>query len=320
MRDTIASDALELEALREGLTRPLREISAKYFYDDRGSALFEQITELDEYYPTRTEIAILERVAGEVMQDARAAQLVELGSGAGRKIRLLLDGWTPESHSERVCTMLDVNESFLSRSIAALAESYPALRFRGVLGDFTRDLDELPWHPSPRLTVFFAGTIGNLDPASRHAFFATLARSMTDRDSLLLGVDLVKDVARLERAYNDGAGVTAAFNKNALRVLNARYGADFDVESFDHRAFFDGDQRWIEMRLRARRPMRVRVAAIDLTLELAEGEEIRTEISCKFTRESLSRDLALAGLEWRRWHTDERGDFALAHIFKRPSP
>jgi L-histidine N-alpha-methyltransferase len=317
MRDTIASDAHELEALREGLTRPLREISAKHFYDDRGSALFEQITELDEYYPTRTEIAILERVAQEVMDDARAAQITELGSGAGRKIRLLLDGWRPVS--EGVCTMLDVNERFLSRSIEALGESYPALRFRGVLGDFTRDLDKLPWHPSPRLTVFFAGTIGNLDPAERRAFFATLAQSMSARDSLLLGVDLVKDVERLERAYNDRAGVTAAFNKNALSVLNARYGADFDLEAFDHRAFFDRDQRWIEMRLRARRPMRVRVAAIDLAFELAEGEEIRTEISCKFTRESLSRDLALSGLEWRRWHTDERGDFALAHIFKRPA-
>lgn len=317
MRDPIASDAHELESLREGLTRPLREISAKYFYDDRGSALFERITELDEYYPTRTEVSILERVAPFVMRASDAAQIIELGSGAGRKIRLLLDAWRPVDGG--VCTMLDVNESFLQRSIDVLSASYPALRFRGVLGDFTRDLDKLPWTPSPRLTVFFAGTIGNLYPHERAEFFATLARSMSERDSLLLGVDLVKDIARVELAYNDRQGVTAEFNRNALRVINERYGANFAPEAFEHRAFFDRDERWIEMRLRATRAMTVSVPAVHLTIELREGEEIRTEISCKFTDESLRADLARAGLIAREVHTDPARDFALAHIFKSRS-
>jgi L-histidine N-alpha-methyltransferase len=307
----------ELDALRDGLSRPLREIAAKYFYDDRGSALFERITELREYYPTRTEISILERDAREIMADARAGHVVELGSGAGRKIRLLLDRWEGRDEGGR-CTMLDVNQSFLDQSIEALARAYPRCAFDGVVGDFTTDLDRIAPSAAPRLTVFFAGTIGNLYPHERLDFFRSIAASMRPEDSLLVGVDLVKDTARLESAYNDSEGVTAEFNLNALRVLNARFDADFDESAFEHRAFFDRAKSWIEMRLRATRATRAFVRATGQRVELSAGEEIRTEISCKFTADSLRHDLAVAGLSLRAWRTDPRHDFALAHVWSAP--
>lgn len=307
----------ELDALREGLSRPLREIAARYFYDDHGSALFEQITQLEEYYPTRTEIAILREHARAMIASAPYRHVFELGSGAGTKIRTLLDAW-PAGEGGRVCTMLDVNERFMQESIRALSSAYPSIAFHGVLGDFNEPIELASLAPTPRLTVFFAGTIGNLFPDERARFFARQRSQMGPRDALLLGVDLVKDRARLEAAYNDRAGVTAAFNRNALAVLNARFGGDFDPARFEHVAFFDAERSWIEMRLRAKAPMSVRIAGLDMQLALREGEEIRTEISCKFTKSMLDATLAEAGLERRAWFTDAREDFALALIGAAP--
>jgi L-histidine N-alpha-methyltransferase len=308
----------ERARLRAMLTRALPEIPPVYFYDDHGSELFEQITTLPVYYQTRTEIGILERHAGDILAATRPRHLVELGSGAGRKIGLLLDAWRAQGTAGRTCAMLDVNALFLARSLDALRVDHDDVDFRGIVGDFTTDLDRLG-PGGERLTVFFAGTIGNLYPDERRAFFRDLARGMEASDALLLGVDLVKDSARLEAAYDDPEGVTAAFNRNALRTLNTRFGADFDAEAFAHRAFFDPAQAWIEMRLRATRAMEVTIPGLELTLPLAAGAEIRTEVSCKFTRASLAAAAAEAGLGVTEWFTDPEDLFALA-ILRRSAP
>lgn len=296
----------ERRHLAESLSRPLPEIPPRYFYDDLGSALFEQITAVPEYYQTRTELAILEANAGEILALSTPEHLVELGSGAGRKIRLLL-----ERLQGGTCTMLDVNRTFLDDSIQTLSRDFPQISFRGVVGDLNRDLGRLG-PGGRRLTLFFAGTIGNLNADERHHLLVSLAETMAPSDALLVGVDLVKDRARLEAAYNDAEGVTAAFNLNALNVLNRAFDADFQVGQFEHVAFYDPARAWIEMRVRARRAQRVRVGALGLTLDLPAGGEIRTEISCKFTKASLTRAAAAAGLGLRRWFTDPDGLFALA--------
>jgi L-histidine N-alpha-methyltransferase len=311
----------ECAHLRACLRRPLPEIPPRYFYDDRGSELFEAITGLPVYYQTRTEMAILERHAAEILALVRPRHLVELGSGAGRKIRLLLDTWgarQPRAGApahDRLCTMLDINAAFLQQSVQRLRADYPGCQFRGVVGDFTADLHRLELGAGQgghRLIVFFAGTIGNLYPAERAAFLRALAGMMAPGDGLLIGVDLVKDRAELEAAYNDPEGITAAFNRNMLAVVNRRFDADFVPEAFAHRAFYDGDAAWIEMRLAALRPMAVRLGALDLTLSLDAGAEIRTEVSCKFTAASLRAAAAEAGLGLARWFTDPAQRFALA--------
>lgn len=310
--------AEERASLRESLTRPLPEVAPRYFYDDVGSALFERITGLQVYYQTRTEIAILERFAPAILAASSPAQIAELGSGAGRKIRLLLDAWLARAGEGGTCTMLDINELFLRQSMERLRGDYPALRFRGVVGDFVRDLDRLG-PAGRRLIVFFAGTLGNLYPNERHEFLCQLAGGMDRTDTFLVGVDLVKDRARLEVAYNDPEGVTAAFNRNMLAVLNRRFGADFAPANFAHRAFYDEANAWIEMRLRAMRRARVHIRALELHLDLAEGTEIRTEISCKFTQDSLAASTAAAGLVLAGWYTDPEALFALALLRRAPS-
>lgn len=319
---TVETEALppspaERARLRAMLTRPLPEIPPVYFYDDRGSELFERITELDVYYQTRTEIGILERSAGEIIDAVRPRRMVELGSGAGRKIGLLLDAWQARGGGES-CTLLDVNQSFLDASLASLRAAYPAFSFRGLLGDFTTDLPALG-PGGGRLTLFFAGTVGNLYPDERRAFFAEIARTMAPSDALLLGADLVKDHAVLTAAYDDPEGVTAAFNRNALSVLNRRFGADFDPAAFAHVALYDAENAWIEMRLRAARAVEVHLAALDLRLSLPAGAEIRTEVSCKFTRASLSAAAREAGLAVSAWYTDPEARFALA-LIRRGAP
>jgi L-histidine N-alpha-methyltransferase len=300
--------------LRATLTRALPEIPPIYFYDDRGSELFEEITGLSVYYQARTEIGILERHAAEIVAAAHPRHLVELGSGAGRKIRILLDAWRAAGIGE-TCTMLDVNESFVEESLRRLRADYPGYAFRGQIGDFTRDLARLG-AGGERLTIFLGGTLGNLYPEERSRFFRSLSQGMEASDAVLLGVDLIKDPARLEAAYDDPEGVTAAFNRNALRTLNQRFGADFDVGSFAHRAFYDAEHAWIEMRLRAERAMRVSIPALDLTLKLERGAEIRTEVSCKFTRASLATAAATGGLSISHWYTDPEELFALALLRK----
>jgi L-histidine N-alpha-methyltransferase len=285
-------------------------LPSKYFYDDRGSRLFQEITRLPEYYQTRTEETILEAVTDEVAARVGARELVELGSGSGRKIRLLLDAMARTKRLES-CVLFDINERDLEQSVRALGRDYPQARVRGVVGDFTRGFDGVG-PAAGRIVAFFGGTIGNLHPDDVPPFLRRVAALLGEGDAFLLGVDLVKDKRVLEAAYNDAAGVTARFNRNILQVMNDRLGADFQPDSFDHVAFYDERNAWIEMRLRARWPQRVRIPEAGLDLRFAAGDEIRTEISCKYTRESVEERLGGTGLSMDRWFTDEDDRFALA--------
>jgi L-histidine Nalpha-methyltransferase len=314
-RGNDAPAARMAEEVRAALTARPRSLPSKYFYDERGSRLFEQITALPEYYQTRTEQRLLAGVAGDVVARVRPAELVELGSGAGRKTRIVLEAMANAGRLER-CVLLDISPSILEESLRALAGDFPGLAPRGVVADFLGDLSLLG-PGGDRLAVFFAGTIGNVHPAEVPAFFGRMARQLAPGDGFLVGLDLVKDVARLEAAYNDAAGVTAEFNRNILRVMNDRLGADFDPQAFEHVAFYDRDRAWIEMRLRSRRLQRVRIPAAHLDLAFEAGEEIRTEISCKYTRASFETLLRGTGLEVDRWYTDAEHLFALALLGRR---
>jgi L-histidine N-alpha-methyltransferase len=302
---TLAEDVLD------GLTQPFKELPPKHLYDARGAALFEQICGLPEYYPTRTERAILEQTADQIVEASGAGELVELGSGSATKTRLLLDAMARAGTLERYVAV-DVTENVVRESAVRLTGEYPGLSVHGLIGDFERHLDRLPAPQARRLFVFLGGTIGNFRPGSRRRFLRTIGALLGPDDRLLLGTDLVKDRATLEAAYDDAAGVTARFNRNILRVLNRELDGNFEPEEFDHVAFFDPLNEWIEMRLRARAAQTVELAAIGLRVEFAAGEEMRTEISAKFTRERLEADLAAAGLELAGWYTDERDWFALS--------
>jgi L-histidine N-alpha-methyltransferase len=293
--------------VRAGLTAVPRWLPPKWFYDARGSELFEQITRLPEYYPTRAERAVLAEHAAGIARLTDAKTLIELGSGSSEKTRLLLDALTAHG-TLGTFVPLDVSVSALHQSTAEIAAAYPGLRVRGIVGDFTRHLDRLPTG-GRRLVAFLGGTIGNLLPAERSDFLAAMRAALERGDWLLLGTDLVKDPGTLIPAYDDAAGVTAEFNRNVLRVLNRELDANFDVAAFDHVATWNADQRWIEMRLRARRPMRVRVLDLDLTF--AEGEELRTEISAKFRPADVDRELTDAGFAVQARWTDDDGLFAV---------
>jgi L-histidine Nalpha-methyltransferase len=302
--------------VREGLAkRPLPELPCKYFYDDRGCALFEEITRLPEYYPSRTETGILAEHAEAIVEAVAPFELVELGSGSGRKIRFFLDAVRLRGWLESV-VLFEISEPTLRASVARLQSDYPEARVHGVVGDFASDLSALG-PGGGRLLLFFAGTIGNLHPDDLPSFFQAAAAVLEPRDGFLVGVDLVKDEGRLHAAYNDSAGVTAEFNRNILRVLNERLGADFDPWDFDHRAFYDRERQWVEMRLRARRPVRAHVARAGVTVALQEGDEIRTELSCKYTLETFAARLADTGLVLERWMTDPQGLFASALLRRR---
>ena len=295
--------------VREGLSRrPLPELPCKYFYDERGSELFEAITELPEYYPTRTESALLEAHAAAIVEATRPRELAELGSGTGRKIRLFLDAMRARGELERVA-LLEISEGYLLQSVHQLQADYPEAAVRGIVGDFLEDLAALG-PGGGRLLLFLAGTIGNLHPDALPAFFRAAVATLARGDAFLVGVDLVKDPGRLHAAYNDSRGITAEFNLNILRVINQRLGANFDPDDFEHRAFYDTERQWIEMRLRARRRLAARVPAARIELRLAAGDEIRTELSCKYTRDSLTARLAGTGLVVERWITDPENLFA----------
>jgi L-histidine Nalpha-methyltransferase len=309
--------ALMAAEVREGLTSTSRWLPCKYFYDDRGSQLFDRITRLPEYYQTRTEERLLESIADEVIAAVRPRELCEIGSGVGRKIRLLLDSMKRAGLLER-CVLFDINELFLKHSVEELARSYPDTEVTGIVGDFSKDLSAIG-PGGGRMAIFLAGTVGNLHPSEVPVFLRRLAGSLEPGDGFLLGVDLVKDTARLEAAYNDAEGVTAQFNLNILEVLNRKLGADFEVSSFEHVAFYDRHHAWIEMRLRALRPSIVSIPAADVALRFARGDEIRTEISCKYTRETLSALLPGTGLTMARWFTDPEDLFALALLQKEGS-
>ncbi|CAM5346437.1 L-histidine N(alpha)-methyltransferase [Streptomyces griseomycini] len=301
-----AGAALRADVL-EGLTGSPRTLPPKWFYDAHGSELFERITALPEYYPTRAEREILVARSGEIAAAAGARTLVELGSGSSEKTRYLIDALT----DLRTYVPVDVSESALTRAGQALVAERPGLDVHALVADFTARLT-LPRTPGPRLVAFLGGTIGNLLPAERAAFLSSVRGLLAPGDALLLGTDLVKDERVLVRAYDDAAGVTAAFNKNVLTVLNRELGADFDPASFDHVALWDARHEWIEMRLRSRPAQTVKVPALDLAVDFAAGEELRTEVSAKFRKEGVRAELAAAGLELARWWTDDAGRFALS--------
>jgi len=296
---TLANDVLD------GLTKPFKELAPKHFYDARGSELFEQICELPEYYPTRTELAILRQRAAEIVLDTGAGELVELGAGASDKARVLLDAMRGAGTLRRYIP-LDVSQTVVQDAARALRDDYDDLDVHGVVGDFERHLDHVPpADGAVRLVALLGGTIGNFPPGTRRGVLGKIAGLLGPADRLLLGTDLVKDPQVIEAAYNDSAGVTAEFNRNLLHVVNRELDADFRPESFDHVAFYDRRNEWVEMRLRATRPCSVLIGDLDLRVEFAAGEELRTEISAKFTPERVAADLEAAGLELDGWFTDD---------------
>jgi L-histidine Nalpha-methyltransferase len=293
-----------------GLTATPKSLPPTWFYDARGSRLFEEITRLPEYYPTRTERAVLIERAPEIAALTGAKTLIELGSGSSEKTRLLLDALLAHG-TLGAFVPLDVSAAALGEAVDRLAADYPGLSVHGVVGDLTRHLGYLP-RGGARLVAFLGGTIGNLEPGPRARFLATLRSVLEPGEWLLLGTDLVKDPAVLVPAYDDAAGVTAEFNRNVLRVVNRELDAGFEVERFAHVALWDPEREWIEMRLGAEAAMRVPVRALGLTVEFAAGEELRTEVSAKFRRAGLERELAAAGFAMRRWWTDPGGLFGVS--------
>ncbi|SDD32364.1 L-histidine N(alpha)-methyltransferase [Streptomyces prasinopilosus] len=298
--------ALRADVL-QGLTGSPRTLPPKWFYDARGSELFEEITALPEYYPTRAEREILLARSGEIAEVSGARTLIELGSGSSEKTRHLLDALT----GLHTYVPVDVSESALTLAGRALAAERPGLDVHALVDDFTGSMT-LPGTPGPRLVAFLGGTIGNLLPEERTAFLASVRAALAPGDALLLGTDLVKDEEVLVRAYDDAAGVTAAFNRNVLAVINRELGADFDPAAFDHVAVWDAGHEWIEMRLRSRERQTVKIPALGLAVDFAAGEDLRTEVSAKFREERVRRELDAAGMEPVRWWTDGEGRFALS--------
>jgi L-histidine Nalpha-methyltransferase len=296
--------------VRDGLQSSPKSLPPKWFYDSVGSDLFDQITRLPEYYPTRAEAEILRAHAAEVASVTGADTLIELGSGTSEKTRILLDA-LQQSGALRRFVPFDVDASILSAAATAIQREYPDIEIAAVCGDFEEHLPEIPGG-GRRLFVFLGSTIGNLNRGPRAEFLAALAAALRPGDSLLLGTDLVKDVSRLVRAYDDATGVTAQFNRNVLAVINRELDADFDVDAFRHVASWNSEEERMEMWLRAERAQRVRIGALDLTVEFAAGEQLLTEVSCKFRAEAVAAELAQAGLRRIRWWTDDAGDFGLS--------
>jgi L-histidine N-alpha-methyltransferase len=295
------------EDVLTGLTADPKWLPPKWFYDARGSELFEQITELDEYYPTRAERQILTDRAADIARHTGARTLMELGSGYSTKTRLLLDAFT----GLETFVPMDVSPSALTAAATAIGRDYPGLRVHNVVGDLTRHLKHLPTGRN-RVVAFLGGTIGNLVPAERAAFLADVRSVLEPGEHLLLGTDLVKSPSVVVPAYDDAEGVTADFNRNVLHVLNRSLDADFDVDGFAHVALWDAGQEWVEMRLRARWPMRVTIPGVGLVVDFAAGEEVRTEVSAKFRRAGVEHELAEAGFALDHWWTDRDGLFAVS--------
>lgn len=296
--------------VRHGLTQQPKSLPPKWFYDDVGSELFDRITRLPEYYPTRAEAEILRAHSAEVAALSGADTLVELGSGTSEKTRMLL-GALRDAGALRRLVPFDVDAGVLETAGEAIARDYPGVLVQAVCGDFEHHLKHIP-DGGRRLFVFLGSTIGNLTSGPRAEFLADLAAVMHDGDGLLLGTDLVKDTGRLVRAYDDAAGVTAAFNRNVLAVVNRELDADFDLEAFAHVARWNAAEQRIEMWLRSCRAQRIAVRALGLDVEFTDGEEMLTEVSCKFRPEQVADELAAAGLRRQRWWTDAAGDFGLS--------
>jgi len=303
------SAALREDVLR-GLTATPKWLPPKWFYDDRGSELFEQITRLPEYYPTRAERSILVERSAEIAAASRADTLVELGAGSAEKTRLLLDALR-DSGALRRFVPVDVSEGALRQAAAAILTDYPGLDVHAVVADFEQHLDRLP-QGGRRMVAFLGGTIGNLVPDQRAVFLRSVRDTLTPGETLLLGTDLVKSPDVLVPAYDDAAGVTAEFNKNVLHVVDRELKADFDPDAFAHVAIWDAEAEWIEMRLRSLRDQRVRVELLNLDVSFARGEEMRTEVSAKFRREGVAAELDAAGFDLTQWWTDGEGRFGLS--------
>lgn len=304
-----AANALRRDVL-DGLTSRPKSLPPKWFYDAIGSDLFDQITRLPEYYPTRAEAEILRNRSADIAAASGADTLVELGSGTSEKTRMLLDALRDRGSLRRFIPF-DVDASVLAAAGSALQTEYPGLEIEAVCGDFEKHLDKIP-HVGRRLVAFLGSTIGNLTAGPRGDFLAALSDTLQPGDSLLLGTDLVKDADRLVRAYDDSAGVTASFNRNVLAVVNRELDADFDLEKFAHVAVWNAGDERIEMWLRATEAQRVRVRDLELTVEFDAGEAMLTEVSCKFRREGVEAELGAAGLRMTHWWTDAAGDFGLS--------
>ncbi|MCV7225902.1 L-histidine N(alpha)-methyltransferase [Mycolicibacterium komossense] len=298
----------------DGLTRTPKTLPPKWFYDATGSDLFDQITRLPEYYPTRAEASILAEQAAVIAAASGADTLVELGSGTSEKTRMLLDAFRDQGSLRRFIPF-DVDASILEVAGAAILDEYPGVEIDAVCGDFEEHLGEIP-DGGTRLVAFLGSTIGNLTTGPRAEFLASLAAVLQPGDTLLLGTDLVKDPVRLVQAYDDSAGVTARFNRNVLTVVNRELRADFDIAAFEHVAKWNTDEERIEMWLRARGAQQVFIAALDLTVDFIDGEEMLTEVSCKFRPDGVAAELAAAGLTRSHWWTDVPGDFALSLAVK----
>jgi L-histidine Nalpha-methyltransferase len=297
--------------VRAGLTRPFKELSPRYFYDERGSQLFEEITALAEYYPTRCERAILEAESEAICEAANCpAALIELGSGSASKTRVLLSAMCQLECLQTYCPV-DISEEITRETALRIADEYSNVVVRGLVCDFELDLERIPV-PGPRVIALLGGTIGNFEPQQRATFLRRISNLLGSEDRFLLGTDLVKDRETLEAAYDDRQGVTAEFNKNVLSVVNNELGADFDLGAFEHRARWDPENLWVDIRLRSLRDQTVTIDALGLRVRFAEGEEMRTEISTKFARPGLEAIYSEAGLELTDWWTDPEGLYALS--------
>ena len=297
--------------VRHGLTKPFKELSPRYFYDERGSQLFEQITELPEYYPTRCEREILTERGGEIVAAAgEPVSLIELGSGSAAKTRVLLDAMRDRG-CLRCYSPVDISEEITRDTAEAICDEYEGVVVRGHVCDFELDLERVPVE-GPRVIALLGGTIGNFAPAQRAAFLRRIANLLDRDDRFLLGTDLVKDRATLEAAYDDEQGITSQFNKNVLAVMNRELGADFDLDSFEHVARWDAENLWVDIRLRSLADQVVNVEALEMLIPFRAGEEMRTEISTKFMRAGLEGIYREAGLELTDWFTDSEGLFGLS--------
>lgn len=302
--DTAAQEVLK------GLTAHQKYLPSKYFYDERGSKLFEVICNLPEYYLTRTELRLLSTKAYEIVRGFRQGDIVELGAGTNRKIRLLLDALTPSARADVRYVPVDVCGPALLESAAQLKTVYPEVKAEGIVADFTRDLHKLQ-SDRPKLILFFGSTIGNLDEKEAMSFLRDVAAMLNPGDRFILGLDMVKPVEIIEAAYNDTRNVTAEFNKNILPVINREFGANFDPAGFDHVAFFNVKQERVEMHLRARQDTCVDVRASGISIRLKKGDTIRTEICRKFRRAGAAKMIAGAGMKVSRWYSDPKGWFSL---------
>jgi L-histidine Nalpha-methyltransferase len=312
MAESTRIDENATAELKAGFGEQPKVLPPKFFYDEIGSSLFEEITELPEYYPTRTERALLERWMPEWVSRLSPASVIELGAGSAVKTRIILDA-TAACRPDATFVPVDISADFLQSTTDELRAEYPSLQIRPLVGDISRPLDIPAELPRPALIVFLGGTIGNFSEDAAIDLLTRAARWMTDADEFLIGLDLVKDATVLEAAYDDSQGVTARFNLNMLRVLNSLTGADFDPTLFSHLAFFNREASRIEMHLVSE--SRQRVTLPDGTFwDLEEGETIRTEISCKYERPGVERMMERAGLRIREWRTDEKGYYAIVRV------